>query len=225
MVPFECAYLLGTLILLFIWIFLYWWHKDTRREMLFFSLLTSVVSPITAYIWWTIDWWHPLTITGSRVGVEDIIIGFVSGGVATIIYSDVFKMKMSGKKAVKVGNLPLNIALGLFIIGILFWGFGMSSFLSSTVSMLVFGSIIVVFRKDLFVDAVMSGVLTVIAVLPFYYFLIYFSPGWIDMTYDLSLSGIKFTGIPVEELVFYFLFGFCVGPSYEYWKGRKLVKR
>jgi len=36
------------------------------------------------------------------------------------------------------------------------------------------------------------------------------------------LSGHRITGIPVEEIIFWFLAGFLFGPFYEYWQGVRL---
>lgn len=64
-----------------------------------------------------------------------------------------------------------------------------------------------------------------IIVLPIYYLMMIFSPNIIEKTYLLnSLSGIRITEIPIEELIFYFVFGSMVGLMYEYWQGLGLRK-
>ena len=54
-------------------------------------------------------------------------------------------------------------------------------------------------------------------------------PDFVGKTYILhTLSGIKITGIPVEEFVFYFLFGLAIIPMYDYWQDlslRNIVKK
>jgi len=41
-----------------------------------------------------------------------------------------------------------------------------------------------------------------IASFPSYYIILWIHPEWIDATYSM-LSGIRITGIPIEEIIFY----------------------
>ena len=43
----------------------------------------------------TQDWWQPLTLTGTRIGVEDFLIGFAIGGIAAVIYAEAYRKKVS----------------------------------------------------------------------------------------------------------------------------------
>ena len=67
-----------------------------------------------------------------------------------------------------------------------------------------------------------SGILMVLVSLPTYLVILLISPQWIDHTYLSGLSGIRVTGVPVEEFVFWFLSGLVFGPFYEYWQGERL---
>ena len=61
--------------------------------------------------------------------------------------------------------------------------------------------------------------------LPFYYLIMYISPGWIESVWVWDkLSGVKFTGIPIEDLIFYFQAGFIAAPLYDYMLGIHLRK-
>ena len=73
-------------------------------------------------------------------------------------------------------------------------------------------------------DGIISGaVIVVIISLISYYSIILLSSRWVEHTYIFeNLSGILVTGIPVEELVFWFFAGMVFGPFYEYWKSKKL---
>jgi hypothetical protein len=52
-----------------------------------------------------------------------------------------------------------------------------------------------------------------------YFTIMLVSPGWIAQTYYFNhLSGILILGIPIEEVIFWFLAGVVFGPFYEYWK-------
>lgn len=221
----KLAYLFGSFVLLVPWLILYYRRADLRKQMIFFSILSGMMSLVGSYVWWTVDWWHPQTVTGTRTGVEDVLIGFASGGIASAIYEEVFRLRVSKRRKQKKHGLGLAILilLTLSVIAILFWQFHSKSFWSLTIAMLIGGVLLVGIRRDLANDALMSGVLTVIASLPFYFFIMLFSPGWIDATYDKTLSGIRVLGIPIEEYVFYFFWGFCIGPAYAYWEGGRMV--
>lgn len=193
--------------------------------MFFASILVGLLNPFAQYLWWTVDWWHPETITGTRVGIEDFIVGFAGGGIASVIYEDFYRKRFSKKPNGSKGvSLLLNITGLLVLTAVLFYIFDFSSFISLSLSLLVFGFIINFYRKDLIRDSIYSGLFMTLTILPVYFFMIYISPGWVEVTYDSGLTGIRPLGIPIEELIFYFLFGFYVGPIYEYWKGKKLVK-
>jgi len=85
------AYLAGSLAMLFIWLILYLLRKDTRREMWALGIYSGIASLIASWLWWTKDWWFPPNIMNTRVGIEDFIIGFSCGGIAAVIYEEVFK--------------------------------------------------------------------------------------------------------------------------------------
>lgn len=91
--------------------------------------------------------------------------------------------------------------------------------------MILMGTLLIILRKDLFLNALLSGILMMLVSMPtLYYSSMLLSPGWIEKIWLWNnLSGIRITGIPIEDLVFYFLMGFIIGPFYEYSRGAKLV--
>lgn len=225
MLNFKYAYLVGTIVFLIPWVILFLFRKDYRKEMIFMSLVIGIGSLVTAYLWWTIDWWRPETITSTRVGIEDFLLGFSNGGIAAVLYGVIYKKRLS-KRIKKTNNTEaFNICLILFfIIAFLFWGLNITSFWASTIAMIIAAVYILCTRRDLFFNALASGILMAIVSLPSYYVFIWLFPGFIDKTWmSQYLSGIVITGIPLEDLIFYFLFGFIIGPFYEYWQNKRLV--
>lgn len=193
--------------------------------MLVMSFLIGTVSVATAYYWWTRDWWHPMTITGTRVGIEDFLSGFASGGIMAVIYEIVFKKKYFVRKLQhhQPGGSTILLIL-ILLTSWLFWGVGLTSFYASAITLTTSASLLFYFRRDLFLNGALSGLLMMFISLTVYYAIIFLTPGWIATTYDPTLSGVYITGIPVEELIFWFLAGLVFGPFYEYWKGEQLVK-
>lgn len=94
MIPYKYTYFVGTIIFFIPWLILYLWRKDIRKQMLQLSIWVAIGSLITAYFWWTIDWWRPETITGTRIGLEDLLLGFSNGGIAAVIYEEVFRKRL-----------------------------------------------------------------------------------------------------------------------------------
>ena len=76
----EYTYLIGSVIGIVIWIALYYHRKDVRKEMWIMSLLLAFFGLIFQVYFWTKDWWMPANITGTLVGIEDILFGFFMGG-------------------------------------------------------------------------------------------------------------------------------------------------
>jgi hypothetical protein len=224
MIPLQYGYLIGDVSLLVVWLFFYCYRKDTRREMLIMSVVVGVVGFASLYYWWTQDWWHPLTITGTRVGVEDFLVGFASGGIMAVSYEVISGKRLykRSKQQHRSGGLTVLFALAFFMSW-LFWGLHLTSFYSCVVSMSISALLLYYLRKDLFINSVMSGLLMLIFCLPFYYSIILLVPEWIQATYDWEhLSKILIAGIPIEELVFWFYAGLVFGPFYEYWVGARL---
>src|SRR5436305_1761215 len=81
-------------------------------------------------------------------------------------------------------------------------------------------------RRDLLIDAFFTWACMVVRIFPFYLILSFISPGYIENIWaTVNLSGIRFFGDPIEDIIFYFFFGFFVGPFYLYWKGERLRKK
>ena len=94
MLSLKYAYLLGTIIFLIIWLILYLHRKDLRKEMIVMSMLVAILGMFSEYLWWTHDWWRPQTITGTTIGIEDLLLGFTNGGIAAVLYEELFKKRM-----------------------------------------------------------------------------------------------------------------------------------
>jgi hypothetical protein len=222
-VPLRFVYLISTIPAIIVWTTFYIYRKDLRKEMLVMSVPLALVSFLTSYYWWSIDWWSPPTIFGTKAGIEDLILGFTVGGVLAIIYEVVFKRKYSERKFQKHSALIIL----LFItqtISWLFWGLGISSFWSSLIAMICASIVLIFLRKDLFLNAIFTGFVAAFLSLPFYYLIMILNSHWVDYTYSLQLSGVRLTGVPIEELIFWLAAGFLIGPMYEYWQGRSLTK-
>lgn len=226
MVGYQYTYLIWTLIFLLIWLFLYWWRKDIRKEILIISIFFGFAG-ILSEIVYIQDWWQPLTITGTLIGIEDFFIGFFIGGVASVIYEEVYKKRILLKKRLKFVDLNL---ISIFILfAALFFGsfyvFKINSFYASIIAFGISIFFILLKRNDLIIDSIISGVLMLIIGSCVYFILIFLQPGFIEEFWYLeNLWYAKlFFGIPIAEYIWFFLVGAFIGPLYEYWKEGKLI--
>ena len=74
MVSYQYSYLIWTGIFFLIWLILYLWRKDIRKEMLIISVLFGFGGIFSELIY-VQDWWQPLTLTNTSIGIEDFLIG------------------------------------------------------------------------------------------------------------------------------------------------------
>src|SRR3989338_6795719 len=114
MVGYQYTYLIGDLILLFVWLILFWWRKDVRKEMLYLSPFFGIIGLLTEY-YYIKDWWKPLTITGTAIGIEDFLFGFGIGGICAVIYEEIFKEKIIIRKVGKIKEKQRNLNIVLLI--------------------------------------------------------------------------------------------------------------
>jgi len=219
--PYKYTYLLMGIVFFVIWLILFLWKKDTRKEMLFTTILFAIAGPI-ADIFYTIDWWNPETITGTRIGVESIFVGGMIGGVSAIIYEDFFKKKIIKRKK-KVGTKKELIIPPILILAvILFLATYLiikNSFLATLVALLIPTFYIWFKRSDLIPDSIFSGILLVLVASISYGILNLLTPGWVEQFWLFkNVPNVIIFNLPLDDLAWYFSAGLFIGPLYEYWK-------
>lgn len=226
MIPLEFAYLFWNILLLIPWLILFILRKDLQKEMLTMGLLMAVFSIITAHFFWTKDWWRPVTITGGPIGFEDFILGFLTGGIGGVLYEEIFKRRLY-KRSLGTHNFWAFyfIFQTLLILFVFSWIFHFTSFVASSIAIPAGVLILWFLRKDIIMSSLLNGCLMVLVMIPTYWIVIYANPDWIDKTWLFNfLSNTRLLNIPIEELVFWFIFGAGVAPFYEYWQGLRLRK-
>jgi hypothetical protein len=226
---YQYTYLLMALVFLAIWLALFIWRKNTRKEMMIMSLIFAFAGPL-ADILYTKDWWLPLTLTNTAIGPEAILVGFMIGGIASVIYEDIFKKRLKIRKVSKTKEAQRNFSF-LFIISIsviLFFGsfylLKFNSLVATILALIVPTIIIWIKRKDLILDSLATGVFLVIVASLVYSVLEFLTPGWIHAFWFFkNVPDIIIFNLPVDDIIWYFLAGLFIGPLYEYWQESKLV--
>jgi hypothetical protein len=223
---YRYAYIFGSSAFLLLWITIFVFRKDLRQQILFMSVMIALLGVFPEYFFYTTDWWKPETITGTRVGIEDLILGFTNGGIAAVLYEVVFRRRT---RALRKGpKLPRTWLFGLTIILVAattFWILGLHSFWATTITFIVSAFLIVLLRRDLLWEAVFGGLAMVTVSVPVYLTLFALFPGVVEHFWLLhNLSRIMVWGIPIEDLIFYFGAGALLAPTYEFIFEKRLVK-
>ena len=93
------------------------------------------------------------------------------------------------------------------------------------ITFLLLALLIYYFRRDLFIDGLMSGIFLAITMFLAYLIFLYIFPNAIQKWWFLNnISGILILGIPLEELLWAFSLGLVAGPTYEFITGLRLQK-
>jgi hypothetical protein len=231
MIALKLSYLAGNLYLLAIWIYFFWKWPNRRIPMLVVGLIFIPIGLSAEYFWWTVDWWHPQTLTGTRLGIEDIFLSFSLPGISILIYKFVFKKDLDekfelNKKTFLAATFKL-IPIVFFSLGttaILFYIFHVPSFFSSSAGMLIAGLYILYFRRDLYPTLFWSALLMVLVSLPIYFLWQAATPDIIEKFWNLpQMTGAGIFHIPIEDVIWFALVGFCMGGLVEYAFGYRLV--
>ncbi len=215
MLPLKFGYAVLVLGGMIVWAVIFILRKDLRKSLIGMGIAYGMLSAVTAHLWWTRDWWHPLTLTGTKVGIEDFFTGFGAGGVMMTAYQFFLKKKLVKvfPKTLLARMLKLAFSASVLVtIHILIYGFHLTSFWAFSISVSVALIIMFITRRDLIAPALISGVLTTVFIFPIYWITILTTPEWVTRTYDFAhLSGILLIGIPLEELIFWFIAGMFIG--------------
>lgn len=226
-------FLLVSIVLFAVWSALFLFSRSTRREQAVMSIIGGVLSPGVLMV--AAHDARSLETYGAPVGVEDLLFSFCLFGIAAVIYQALLgkhTAKWRGDRY-RIANPAMHWFSHLLII------FGIWAFISLVMSLvfalstvqgiiiggLLIGTYIVADRKDLLLDALLSGIL--VAILVFLTEQLFFARLFPDAARDFwqieNISGILLGGIPVEEILWAAVVGFAVGPVYEYIRRYRLL--
>jgi len=232
MIDYKYTYLIFNAIFFLIWLIIFLWRKDIRKEMLIISLIFGFAGIASEFIY-TQDWWMPLTITNTLVGIEDFLIGFFIGGVGAVIYEEISKKRLKNKKSTqrRLERIKYRILITLGSSAILFFGsfylLKINSFYASLVAFIIPTLFIWFKRNDLIINSLLSGLVLLIIGTLIYMTLHLIQPGFIGEFWFLEKSWytILFLGVPLAEYIWYFFAGAYIAPLYEYWQEARLINK
>lgn len=226
---FHYAYLVADIGYFLIWLALFLKRKDLRKEMFIMSLLIAPFG-FTQFFYFH-DYWHPDYLWGmifGLAGIEDILWCFFIGGITVVIYEEIFKTSYLRKNA---NSHPYWMCLfAALSVTFLFVGtmiLHLNSMYVSVIIMLTFGIAILIFRHDLIKHAFYSGIL--VGLIMFLFYFLFFDIIFIHIIEKWwllqNVSGLLIFGVPIEEIMFGFSWGFVAGPAYEFVTGLRLKKQ
>jgi len=219
------AYLVGSLLVLPIWLLLFYHRRDLAKEMLTMSIIGGILSILFAPPFLH-DYWHPLYILPlwSFGGLEDFLYGFFVVGIASVAYEELFGKKFTKRKSRR--NNFSQFALPAILMYILAFYlpiyFGAPSIYAALITFLILNIVIVGIRHDLFTDALISGLIVGILSLAGFSLFTIIYPDVIHRFWDLKgVNSTSVVGIPIGELLWAFGLGATAGPVYEFFAGKK----
>lgn len=218
------GFALASLALLAAWSLLLLISESTRREQLIMSLVGLVVAPGALLV--TAADFRQGRAFPNPIGWEDLIFTLSLFGISAVIYQVLVSNGLPGGRRLKARNGAVNWIAHLFIVaGVwLFVAFmahlvlGLNSLAASSASALLIGLYMVAERRDLLLNALVSGIFAAILVfLVEQIFFVRVFPEAADAFWQTeNVSGLMLSGVPAEEIVWAAMVGFSVGPLYEY---------
>jgi len=224
------AYLTLTVALSVIWVALYLLRHDLRASIWRVSAATALLA-ITEPLF-VPRYWNPFTVfnLARRTGfdLESILFSFAIGGIVFAAYELLFHVVSVATSAVERSKgrhrqHTLAILSPFLLFAILSVTTRLNPIYSSAIALVAGFFATLYCRRDLWLKMVVSGALFLaIYFFVFVLFNIAF-PGYVEAVWNWSaISGVRWFGVPLEELMFAFTFGLYWSSVYEHmaWYGQ-----
>lgn len=220
-------YLLGSLLLLAIWLLIFISQKKLRKEMLIASLIITPAA--LSEVFFVPGYWLPDTIGNPKLSIEDFIFTFAVGGIVAVIYELFMKGRVKHQRLCDCfnGGIFHGLLLGTGVIAIFltYTIFKINFMYAVYIGIIINIALIAVTRPDLIKKVIYSGLLFGLFYFLFFSIFAFFIPDFIMHWNINNLSGLIILGVPLEEIVWAFGVGALLGPIYEYLLGIKLTVR
>lgn len=227
----QYVWFVWNLILLIVWAVVYFSlrSKEGRKEMLVVSFWTSLLG-LTEPLF-VPEYWSPPSLfdLALRTGfdIESLIFSFGIGGIAVVIYERIFRVRHK-QMTPHEQHLPrhryhLFALLSAPVIFLFLLATPLNPIYSAITAMILGGLFTWYCRPDLKKKMIVSALVFLGIYFVYFLTLIAMYPGYVEQVWNLKdISGILIIGIPLEELLFAFSFGFFWSSVYEHIKWYKI---
>ncbi|MEK7062736.1 MAG: lycopene cyclase domain-containing protein [Patescibacteria group bacterium] len=225
-------WLVFSLILFGIWLVIFIFNKNSRKEMFLVSLFTTpfgLTEPL-----FVPEYWNPPSLfnlaTTTGFDIESLIFSFAIGGIGAILYNFLFRVKhrkiCKNEMHSKRHRLHLLALFSPVIVFLFLSSFTeLNPIYTASIAMFTGGMATILCRPDLKKEVWMGGVLFLLLYFVFFFFFIKVYPYVVKDYWNLSaISEILVAGIPLEELMFAFTYGTLWSSAYEHIKWIKQRK-
>jgi hypothetical protein len=234
-VPLREGYLLLVLPFLCIWIALFLLSKKTRQQQLRMSVIMAPLGGFGELLYFQ-DYWRPLSVASFSVFhipflVEDVLFSIAIGGIAAVIYEFLFRKRIRRLKKTYPTKLELLLILMCTTsLALFLFHSGINSIFATSFAFVVGFFLIIMQRKDLLIDSLITG-LCVMLVMFISYFILYHTvtnieqllkQGW--LLYNTPL-GVRIFNIPATEMIWGFSWGLLAGPLYLFVENLSLASK
>lgn len=223
---YHFAYLTGALLFDAAWLACCLIGKKYRPQIIWGTVVTAPLA-LTSFLF-VPQYWTPPSLfdldAHIRVGIEDFLWAGAVGGIASVVGEIVLKERLAArrKEHCKKHYAPFIVMLAVFLI--LHFMYPNKNIYSTVVAFTVCALVVAFLRSDLIPTMLIgAAVFTILYFLLFAYFLALY-PDFIERYYNLpNISGIRFYGVPIEELMFASSGGAVWSVAYEYFQGYRFA--
>lgn len=224
-------WLFFSLIFFSIWGILFFSKLLDRKEMLKVSVFTAffgLTEPLFVPAYWNPPSLFNLA-TKTGFDVESIIFSFAIGGIGSVLYESIFRVRhytMKEKEILGRMHRMHRVVLVSPVIVLLFLTFftSLNPIYSASIAMFVGALASLSCRPDLKKKIWVGGSLFLGLYFLFFLLINLLFPNFVYEAWNLAaISGILVVGIPLEELIFAFTFGMLWSSIYEHVMWRKVV--
>lgn len=154
------------------------------------------------------EYWSPSTVGGGKVGPEDLLFSFSTGGIAWLIatFGTRYSLTVNFQKSVFLRRFVGSSLMGV-VFSLIFWVLGVP-IMTSILICYILGIVFISWRFPRFHSLVVKGAIgfaIIYTIILSGMFII--SPGFISQWNSDNLSGFMVAGTPVEEALWALCFG------------------
>lgn len=216
------AYFLAVIVMFLLWVTLFLWRKDLRRQMLIMSILGMPAAFTEAMI--VPVYWHPTVVLDllQKFGicVETALYDFVWAGIGSVIYELIHRMGEQRNATTLRGVIYrfMFLTVVLFPAVIILSHTSLARhLLSEMIPAVAVGLIVVYVRRDLIRPALFSAAYVGISYFAIFAIFNLVFPEFVAATYNTrNLAGVYLLKVPIEEIAIGGIGGFTMGCTYEY---------